>query len=86
MRNIAFITAHPDDLEINAGGTVSRFIQQGKKLLSVVCSLPENEIIRNIRTEEAINAAKFLGISNIEILEFKGLSSLITLNVLLLQQ
>lgn len=71
MKNIAFITAHPDDLEINAGGTVSRFIQQDKKLLSVVCSLPEDEVIRNLRTDEAMNAAKLLGISNIEILGFR---------------
>jgi LmbE family N-acetylglucosaminyl deacetylase len=62
------IGCHPDDLEIGCGGTLAKYAKQGHKVFMchiangnmghVVIEPPE---LRQIRTQEAENAAKVLG-------------------------
>ena len=33
-----FIGAHPDDIEINAGGTIAELIYKGQEVATAVCS------------------------------------------------
>ena len=50
--------AHPDDLEVGAGGLLARLASQGVQVMAAVCSLP-NLILE--RTREAARGASILG-------------------------
>lgn len=64
--------AHPDDAELGAGGTIANCIDQGKKV--GIIDLTRGELgtrgTAEIRDKEAENAAKILGVSIRENLEF----------------
>lgn len=64
--------AHPDDAELGAGGTIANCIGQGKKV--GIIDLTRGELgtrgTAEIRDKEAENAAKILGVSIRENLEF----------------
>lgn len=55
--------AHSDDVEIGMGGTIAKFVKQGKKVM--ICDLTEAELSSNgtvsLRKEEAAEAARVLG-------------------------
>lgn len=57
--------AHPDDVELGCGGTLSMLVEQGKKV--VIVDLTKGELgtrgTDKTRAEEAANASKILGIS-----------------------
>ena len=57
--NILAFGAHPDDIEIGAGGTLSKYSGQGNNIMGVVATLPQDKEVR--RTESEV-AAKILGI------------------------
>lgn len=62
--DILAVGAHPDDVELSAGGTIIKSIQQGKKV--AIVDLTEGELgsrgsVKS-RYEEAANAAKILGV------------------------
>ena len=63
--DILAIAAHPDDVEISAGGTVLKSIQQGKKV--GIVDLTRGELgsrgSGDLRMIEAEAASKILGIS-----------------------
>lgn len=63
--DILAVGAHPDDIELSAGGTVIKSIQQGKKV--AVVDLTQGELgsrgTIETRYEEADNAAKIMGVS-----------------------
>jgi LmbE family N-acetylglucosaminyl deacetylase len=50
--------AHPDDLEVGAGGLLARLAQQGVQVTAAVVSLPT---LTNERTKEALAGAEKLG-------------------------
>ncbi|MED4805403.1 bacillithiol biosynthesis deacetylase BshB1 [Bacillus atrophaeus] len=56
--------AHSDDVEIGMGGTIAKFVKQGKK--AGICDLTEAELSSNgtvcLRKEEAAAAARILGV------------------------
>ncbi|MEC1754210.1 bacillithiol biosynthesis deacetylase BshB1 [Bacillus mojavensis] len=56
--------AHSDDVEIGMGGTIAKFVKQGKK--AVICDMTEAELSSNgtvsLRKEEAAEAARILGV------------------------
>ena len=52
------IGAHPDDLEIGMGGTIARYVKEGKEVLMAVSMLP---YAKNKRISEVEKAAKILG-------------------------
>lgn len=64
---------HPDDLELGCGGTILAAIAEGKKV--AVVDLTRGELgtrgTADIRTQEALNAAKILGIEHRENLDMR---------------
>ena len=71
--NIICIGAHPDDIEIGCAGTIKRFVNQGNKVYYLIATLGEKVSVDNAellkikdsRTKESINAAKYIGASDI---------------------
>lgn len=72
--NVLAIGAHPDDLELLCGGTLALYSQNGHKVF--MCHavngnlgheiIPRDEL-RNIRRQEAINAAKIINAESMTI-------------------
>lgn len=59
-RKYLFIGAHPDDVEINAGGTIADLVREGHTVSVVVCSYtPHAE-----RGKESLKALKVLGVQS----------------------
>ena len=63
--NILAFGAHPDDIEIGAGGTLSKYAEKGDNVTAVVVTLPRD---KKTRRKESEIAAKVLGI-NIKLLD-----------------
>jgi len=63
--NILAFGAHPDDIEIGAGGTLSKYAEKGDNVTAVVVTLPRD---KKTRRKESEIAAKILGI-NIKLLD-----------------
>lgn len=61
--------AHPDDLEVGAGGTLARFARAGATVTMVVSSVPNQPAVRK---REARRAAQLLG-ATLELLPIKRL-------------
>jgi len=79
IRRAMVITAHPDDSEFGAGGTVAKLVREGK--LVTYCILTNGnkgssdrqmapERLVKIREEEQRNAARVLGVETIDFLGF----------------
>lgn len=77
--SFAFVGAHPDDIEVGCGPTVARLTAMGKRVCFIVATdgrygtqdknLDKNELIAT-RQQEAINAAKVLGVNDVRFLGF----------------
>ena len=71
--NILCIGAHPDDIEIGCAGTIKRYVNQGAKVYYLIATLGEKVSVDNTellkikdsRTKESIKAAKYIGASDI---------------------
>jgi LmbE family N-acetylglucosaminyl deacetylase len=79
-QNILCVIAHPDDLELMAGGTVSRLVQEGHSVHVLtfsdgVWTAPNGNIMRNSKEslEEERRAAEYLGYS-VENLEYPAMN------------
>ena len=63
--DILAIGAHPDDVEISAGGTIAKSVKQGKKV--GVLDLTQGELgtrgTAKIRSEEALRSKEILNVS-----------------------
>jgi LmbE family N-acetylglucosaminyl deacetylase len=79
IQRVMVITAHPDDSEFGAGGTVAKLVRDGK--LVTYCILTNGnkgssdrqmtpERLVKIREEEQRNAARVLGVETIDFLGF----------------
>src|SRR5436305_1478720 len=73
MMNILIISPHPDDESIGCGGTIRKHVVDGDNVEVIFLTSGEKgghgrseEETKKIREEEAGNAAKILGIKNIE--------------------
>jgi LmbE family N-acetylglucosaminyl deacetylase len=64
---ILAIGAHPDDIELGAGGALAKHAKKGDKIHILVMSSGERGGSATQRTKEAKQAAKILGASNIEV-------------------
>ncbi|MBU0459343.1 MAG: PIG-L family deacetylase [Nanoarchaeota archaeon] len=60
--------AHSDDFVIGAGGTIAKYAQEGKQILSIVFSYGEGshpwlkeKVVQKMRAHEALEASKLLG-------------------------
>ena len=76
---VLVVTPHPDDAEGGAGGTIARWTQEGKSVVLVVCTNGDKgtgdreikpEELACIREQEQLNAARVLGIDEVEFLRF----------------
>lgn len=67
MKNVVFVVAHPDDVEINAGGTVARMTRLYGKVKVVICADCGIE-----RKEEAYKALKCIGVEPPEVVFLEG--------------
>jgi N-acetylglucosamine malate deacetylase 1 len=77
-RNIVIVNAHPDDMEIGMGGTVAKLAESQAAIISVVitnggrASNPfgwTEQRMAEVRREEALCAAKILGIQEVLFLD-----------------
>lgn len=65
---VLFFCAHPDDESFGAGGTIAKYIKEGKQVMVVTFSYGEashawlkKRVTRDIRKKELANAMKILG-------------------------
>jgi LmbE family N-acetylglucosaminyl deacetylase len=74
------VTAHPDDPEFGAGGTVARFVKQGAEVTYVIVTNGNKgssdrtmtpERLAGIRETEQRNAARVLGVERVEFLGYE---------------
>jgi len=76
---VMIVTAHPDDAEFGAAGTVARWAREGRGIVYVVCSsgdkgtsdrnMKPEELVR-IREQEQLDAAKVLGVKDVVFLRY----------------
>jgi N-acetylglucosamine malate deacetylase 1 len=59
-KRVLVVTAHPDDLENGIGGTLTRLVQAGYAIYSVVATLPTDPVQKGIRRQESIRAHAIL--------------------------
>lgn len=64
---ILVLGAHSDDFVIGAGGTIAKYAQEGKKIISVVFSYGESShpwlkesVVKKFRSKETFSASKIL--------------------------
>lgn len=76
---VMVITAHPDDSEFGAGGTVARFVKEGREVAYCIVTSGNKgsgdrtmtpERLAGIRAEEQRNAARVLGVERVAFLGY----------------
>ena len=67
---IIAVGAHPDDIELGCGGTVSAAAKAGKKIIAVVMTKGEQSANPEIRCEESKKALNMLGVSEVHFGDF----------------
>lgn len=75
INNILAVVAHPDDLEIMAGGSILRFLQEGKKVHVLVLTTgswknPEGVVVRSLEDiqKEVDNVKAYVNYTTYEVL------------------
>jgi LmbE family N-acetylglucosaminyl deacetylase len=79
------VTAHPDDPEFLAGGTVARLAREGREVTYVIVTNGNkgssdraitSQHLVPIRQEEQLRAARVLGVERVEFLGYEGMPRL----------
>ena len=79
IARVLVVTAHPDDSEFGAGGTVAKLVREGKQVIYCIVTSGNKgsgdrsmtpERLAGIREEEQRNAARVLGVETVEFLGF----------------
>jgi LmbE family N-acetylglucosaminyl deacetylase len=79
IQRVLVVTAHPDDAEFGAGGTVARLVREGLQVSYCVVTNGDKgssdrsmtpERLARIRQEEQRNAARVLGVETVDFLGF----------------
>lgn len=79
IEKVLVITAHPDDSEFGAGGTVANMVKEGREVTYVIATNGNKgssdramtpERLAAIRAEEQRNAARTLGVVRVEFLGY----------------
>jgi len=77
--DVMVISAHPDDAEFGAAGSVAKWIREGRRVVYIVCTSGdkgssdpdiEPEKLVNIREKEQRDAAAVLGVSDVVFLGY----------------
>src|SRR5262245_6973579 len=77
---ILVVTAHPDDPEFGAGGTIAKFVREGREVVYVIVTSGNKgsadrritpERLARIRKDEQQNAARALGVECVEFLGYE---------------
>jgi LmbE family N-acetylglucosaminyl deacetylase len=61
-----FVGAHPDDIEIGAGGTAAKHAKRGDEVHFLILSCGERSGNPSIRKKEAERSAKILGVKSVK--------------------
>ena len=79
IERVTVITAHPDDSEFGAGGTIAKLVKDGCEITYVIATNGNKgsgdrtmtpERLATIRAEEQRHAARTLGVARVEILGY----------------
>src|SRR5262245_34922208 len=79
IERVMVVTAHPDDSEFGAGGTVAKLVREGKQVTYCILTNGNKgsgdrtmtpERLATIREEEQRNAARVLGVEVVDFLGF----------------
>lgn len=79
IERVMVVTAHPDDPEFGAGGTVAKLVKDGREVTYVIATNGNKgssdrtmtpERLAAIRAEEQRSAAKVLGVARVEFLGY----------------
>jgi LmbE family N-acetylglucosaminyl deacetylase len=79
IQRVMVVTAHPDDSEFGAGGTIARLVREGKRVSYCIVTNGNKgssdrsmtpERLAAIREEEQRGAARVLGVDTVEFLGF----------------
>jgi LmbE family N-acetylglucosaminyl deacetylase len=79
IERVMVVTAHPDDSEFGAGGTVAKMVRDGREVAYVIVTNGNKgsgdrtmtpERLARIREEEQRNAAKVLGVGDVRFLGY----------------
>jgi LmbE family N-acetylglucosaminyl deacetylase len=79
IEKVLVITAHPDDSEFGAGGTVANMVKEGREVTYVIATNGNKgssdrtmtpERLAAVRAEEQRNAARILGVARVEFLGY----------------
>ncbi|MGH7335384.1 MAG: PIG-L deacetylase family protein [Candidatus Rokuibacteriota bacterium] len=80
IERILVVTAHPDDPEFAAGGTVAKLVKEGREVTYVIETNGNKgsgdrtiapPLLAEIREEEQRNAARVLGVKHVEFLGYE---------------
>ena len=80
IQPVMVVTAHPDDSEFGAGGTIAKFVREGREVVYVIVTNGNKgssdrtmtpERLASIRQEEQRNAAHALGVDHVEFLGYE---------------
>ena len=79
IRRVLVVVAHPDDAEFGCGGSVARWMKEGKEVTYVILTNGDkgsgdrsmtSERLAKIRKEEQQNAAQALGVARVQFLGY----------------
>src|SRR5215510_828996 len=79
IERVLVVTAHPDDSEFGAGGTVAKLVKEGAEVTYVIVTNGNKgsgdrsmtpERLSAIRADEQRNAARTLGVARVEFLGY----------------
>jgi len=59
------VGAHPDDIELGAGGTIARHVKEGDEVHFLILTYGEKSGIKSEREREARKSARILGVKSI---------------------
>ena len=79
IKRVLVVVAHPDDAEFGCAGTVAKWLKEGKEVAYVIVTNGDkgssdrsmtSELLAKIRAEEQLNAARVLGVEQVEFLGY----------------
>ena len=79
LQRVMVVTAHPDDSEFGAGGTVAKLVREGREVVYAIVTNGNKgssdrtmtpERLARIRQEEQRNAARAVGVEHVEFLGY----------------